>query len=502
MKITITIFITFTISFLHSQTLKQITFSDKDCRNPIFIQYPANMPYFYPGDDSTEVIFEQTSGSSINLFSTTYDISIDSFYNPIQLTDNNFINRNADCKFLNSYAGPGYKLLIWETNQSGNWDIDYSADSGNGWSVPQFLFNSQQNETNSKFVFDPLQYYYDSVQIVYQKENSVYFYSGADLNGTSQSVFTGGIYNNYSSPAAAVDPFGNLYIVSVKTTLNNPPSLVYKKRLYDGSWSSELILYDSLAASAPRFFDNFDLNISFNVIDNGKMKVMLLNSYEFGNNSAAEPIVTDNNVETSEFSNYVYYIITDQEYWSPYPYAYRLFRNDSAFVVTGVTPFKSSELYKEIFTKVRDTKVAIGPLGGNNNGEISYTVWEDSSGSSINLFGVKRIDILGAADENKNITPDKIHLYQNYPNPFNPSTNFKYSIPDVISTPTDRGRNLYVTLTVYDILGREVATLVNEEKKPGTYEVKFDGNRLSSGIYFYRLKAGSFIQTKKMILLK
>lgn len=104
------------------------------------------------------------------------------------------------------------------------------------------------------------------------------------------------------------------------------------------------------------------------------------------------------------------------------------------------------------------------------------------------------------ADEKQ--TPTEFSLAQNYPNPFNPSTKIRYSIPDV-------GSGLAQTvLKVYDILGNEVATLVNEEKPAGVYEVEFStgsfGNarNLSSGIYFYKLTAGSFTETKKMILLR
>jgi photosystem II stability/assembly factor-like uncharacterized protein len=88
-------------------------------------------------------------------------------------------------------------------------------------------------------------------------------------------------------------------------------------------------------------------------------------------------------------------------------------------------------------------------------------------------------------------------LSQNYPNPFNPITEIKYEIPSQA-----RNDNALVTLKVYDILGREVATLLNEEKPAGEYEVKFDGTGLPSGIYFYQLKAGAFIETKKMVLMK
>ena len=96
-----------------------------------------------------------------------------------------------------------------------------------------------------------------------------------------------------------------------------------------------------------------------------------------------------------------------------------------------------------------------------------------------------------------NQLPNEFSLYQNYPNPFNPSTRIKFNIPkDVKSKTRD------VTLKVYDILGNEIATLVNEEKEAGNYEVEFNASALSSGIYFYTLDAGRFIETKKMMLVK
>jgi ASPIC and UnbV/FG-GAP-like repeat/Secretion system C-terminal sorting domain len=91
-------------------------------------------------------------------------------------------------------------------------------------------------------------------------------------------------------------------------------------------------------------------------------------------------------------------------------------------------------------------------------------------------------------------------LLQNYPNPFNPSTKIKFTIPNVGDANFASGTN--VKLVVYDVLGNEVATLVNEEKSAGTYEVDFIAASLTSGVYFYKLQAGSFVQTKKMILLK
>ncbi|HTY12478.1 MAG TPA: T9SS type A sorting domain-containing protein [Bacteroidota bacterium] len=99
---------------------------------------------------------------------------------------------------------------------------------------------------------------------------------------------------------------------------------------------------------------------------------------------------------------------------------------------------------------------------------------------------------LTAVKEAPSTVPMAFSLSQNYPNPFNPASKIEFTIQS----------SGYTTLKVYDVLGREVATLVNEVKAPGSYTATFDGSKLSSGIYFYTLRAGSFTATKKMLLLK
>ena len=116
-------------------------------------------------------------------------------------------------------------------------------------------------------------------------------------------------------------------------------------------------------------------------------------------------------------------------------------------------------------------------------------------------YRLKQIDFDGTFEYSSTIevevnSPTKFSLEQNYPNPFNPSTKISWQSP-VIS---------WQTLKVYDILGNEIATLVNEEKSAGQYEVEFNPESSiknpASGIYFYQLKAGDFVETKKMILMK
>jgi hypothetical protein len=109
-----------------------------------------------------------------------------------------------------------------------------------------------------------------------------------------------------------------------------------------------------------------------------------------------------------------------------------------------------------------------------------WTYWTDSA----------KVIVTGIND--KITKPLTFNLEQNYPNPFNPKTKIKYSVPN----------QSLVTLKIFDILGREIETLINEEKTAGIYEIDFDASQLSSGIYFYKIQAGNFVQTKKMILMK
>ena len=95
-------------------------------------------------------------------------------------------------------------------------------------------------------------------------------------------------------------------------------------------------------------------------------------------------------------------------------------------------------------------------------------------------------------DEIEDGIPTDFNLSQNYPNPFNPSTTINYQIPELS----------FVTLKVFDVLGREIITLVNEEKPIGTHAIEFNATSLPSGIYFYQLLTPNFTETKKMILLR
>jgi len=128
-------------------------------------------------------------------------------------------------------------------------------------------------------------------------------------------------------------------------------------------------------------------------------------------------------------------------------------------------------------------------VGGSYENEISYL--KNWIINRLNWMD-EELDFIDDVSEKEKPVANNYYLIQNYPNPFNPTSIIRFQIAE----------SGFVTLKVYDVLGREIATLVNKEKPVGSYEIKFDGSNLSSGVYFYRLNFDSFISIKKMILLK
>jgi hypothetical protein len=177
-------------------------------------------------------------------------------------------------------------------------------------------------------------------------------------------------------------------------------------------------------------------------------------------------------------------------------YAYIPFSNAEA----AIYKINSADGVKTSIINQTQFKNAWADLGKYRfySGTSGYVRLGDSSsigGQPIIFDAVKwiYIDSVETAIKDANVSlPNKYTLEQNYPNPFNPTTIINYSIP----------QTSFVTLKIYDGLGKVVASLINEQKAAGNYEAEFNGSKLSSGIYFYRLNAGNYSETKKMILMK
>ncbi len=227
----------------------------------------------------------------------------------------------------------------------------------------------------------------------------------------------------------------------------------------------------------------------------------------FSNNSPdiIDPFIGEESWVQAEASNIAAYdqwkvlsVVTNQNMWST------TLRSNGVDAV--ITPEGTSNL--PLSTTLGRTDGSDG-IGGADNvpaghlifkGDIAEvvvydTVLSESERLAVENYLADKYNIsvtTGIEDSRGENIPEQFNLSQNYPNPFNPSTKINYQI-------STAG---IVSLKVYDVLGKEVATLVNEEKPVGSYEVNFNASRLSSGMYLYRLKAGNFVETKKMILLK
>jgi hypothetical protein len=169
------------------------------------------------------------------------------------------------------------------------------------------------------------------------------------------------------------------------------------------------------------------------------------------------------------------------------------FRACASDMISGIYYFFGNNVGTSI--NLNTFQIATISLGGISGGVITSALLYGT-----NIFvgtetgGVFRAPISGLSTgvNGKNELPNDFNLSQNYPNPFNPTTTISFSLPS----------KSYVSLKVFDALGREVSVLVSEEMTAGTYSKQWNANSLPSGVYFYRLQAGSFSETKKLILLR
>lgn len=166
-------------------------------------------------------------------------------------------------------------------------------------------------------------------------------------------------------------------------------------------------------------------------------------------------------------------------------------------------PINDAVVYAETDNHFRYFGVSLGDgsyeIPGLLEGNLTITVYRigcTSFSQNIQIFGDKTINfnLNKSVKTQLNEFPKILNLKQNYPNPFNPTTTIKFDLPE--------GNGGFASLSIYDILGREVAKLVNQQLKPGSYEFEFDGANLPSGTYFYRLEYAGLTQIKRMILIK
>jgi hypothetical protein len=471
----------------------------------------TNGGYGVNGNDWSFMVFERLAGGSSNIVVTKIGLygAVDT---GIYLTNNSYINKNPcvtdNCLTYSPY--PTKAFVVWETNKNGYWDIYASRYNVNtGWSVPFPVDSSSINKTTARIS------YFDStfIAIVYQKGNSIRFkrYNYVTNSFSPDTNLTFLDPQNCSNPnviSCNSYSFKNVFITYEKEISSNRKGVYYRIGNISGNviaWSNT----DTIAFTGSNrnsefifgFYDGVDCYFESNRTGDWNVYQIWLN-YSTGSKTLYS-VITNN-----DFDDYCYtggnVPLGDlNEVHDFYGYLRKSAFNKKAVIRETKFSMNGDSL---IFNLGTDTSFQSKIIKNSYLFSGCVRCWiifnKDSLSAGIQS-GIYGTHYTGCAMNIRNtgIIPEKFSLFQNYPNPFNPTTKIRFSIAPLMRG-VGEARGVFTSLKVFDLLGKEIQTLVNEQLAPGTYEVTFDGSNYSSGIYFYKLQTEGFINTKRMILLK
>ncbi len=426
------------------------------------------------------------------------------------LTSGNSLKRNPSVSYSRYGSVINSSLIMWESNQNGRWDIYGRYYSGGVWQAIRPIDSSAVNKSS------PCSYAYDSVNyfIVYEKSGDIIF---RHYNPSANTIL-------FDTNLTANDPdpcFNPKIMFHNNSNVNNGYKLVtYEKNKTNGQkavifkkagilpvWTAPdtaAYIGDNSASSLTSLLWSGSGAFSIIFESNRTGKYNIYNTEIAPNGTKTQSLLTNypnnGNYNRTKFYSLFYPIITDY-----------LPVHVSAHIRKGLD---STKIMFDNHLGMLADSVTIGDTSKNivfamNNGLLApnwfvhiWVIYPKDSAGFTKLYGKKKVFMLGGITRTNSEIPEKFSLSQNYPNPFNPSTKIRFQIP----SPEGWQRNAdgvgLVILKVYDAAGRKIQALVNEPLQPGTYEVTFDGTGLNSGVYFYQLTAGSYRETRRMILIK
>ncbi len=384
-------------------------------------------------------------------------------------------------------------MLVWQSRRNGNLDICYSTYAQMTWSSPQPIDTSLEDDIVPNVVQLPYTY-----TCVWERRGSI-LYSQYDSTGWSTPFLLslpGDTLNRL--PQVGLTPFGYqpLVVWEQKKSRDTTRSVMYTFR-NGTTWTTPDTLVDAGDNRRPRFFKYGYMSVVF--------WEQRTRSASFCRSGIAN--ISNGRCELQDISPLTYYpdeqqngsvngymIITANEsrLFSWYAVAaWEAVATDPESIGVSIGPF-SLPIERLSGTGARTNRnpdVSQGTLIGN--GVRFWVLWEARVGGAWQLYGSNTIVIIDDVEE-PGRPSEEFALEQNYPNPFNPTTTISFTIP----------HSSFTVLRVYDVLGREVAALVNEEMSPGRYERILDARNLASGVYLYRLRAGPSTQTRKLVVMK
>lgn len=393
------------------------------------------------------------------------------------------------------YPSPGtepFTLAVWEEKYDTNSNIYYSIlwkDSAS-WSPPVRLTNdSGKNERPRVRVLN------DTSLIVLWKSGSALYYSIAtDERFTPPRVLAVSNIDSVEFDFARY-VYGS-YMMFVRTNRGQTGDRYCIMGRVSGTDSLALSDEDTVAVRGdignPRLRMSYMPILTFDALADGRYSAWMANTYgadQWPNDSEAIDTASDN-LRLGFFSppELVAGVSSLRKPSVSFPWGFSVWERRTVsdttliFYHPGPTGSAGCNRNPQIATSVY-------PVGWGTM--MGFAVFENCRFGAVNIHARRYYYSLGAVDEPQG-SPSGFRLEQNYPNPFNPTTAIRYRLSSIGN----------VSLAVYDVLGRKVRTLVNERQSPGEHTVVFDGSGLASGVYFYRLEAGSIVQSRKMLLVK
>ena len=399
---------------------------------------PAHYILTFDNNDSVVSV----SGTVTSLASPTFTIS------GHVIVPDSYSNANVAMELESSSDNGGGAFWAALTDTSGNFSISTDADTtGNPWKL----------SISNSFIFKSATIFPQNIHLTLDSSEAKEYANNDFIITDASASISGTVKDETGNPVVNANVYINNFNGSFEQDVNSD---------FDGSYfiglsSNDLPQSDlNLGSWMDTNYVQFNYSIpSINVGDS-----LIHDVYLYKVNSVIKGRLTLNGQGSGMMDIFAY--SRDTGY-------VRTVTNDSGYFEFRVT------------NKISDYEIYAGqvPQGFVND---SLFVHAGDSTANLDLKAVTSVKI-----SNGNI-PKDYSLQQNYPNPFNPSTVVKYQIPE----------SGYISLKVYDILGNEVETLVNQTKNAGSYEIKFDGSNLSSGIYFYQLRTKNYTATKKFMLLK
>jgi len=427
-------------------------------------------------DGNWEIYYKRSSDDGIN------------WGQDIRLTVNQSISVKPSIVAINSTVH-----IVWTDSRNGNFEIYYkrSGDGGLTWGSDTRLTN---NSTNS--VEPSISVSGSVLHMVWRdfrdgSESEIY-YKRSTNDGVTWQPDVRLTNNSALSANPSISVLGSFVHVTWWDYRNSPSgnAEIYYKRSSDGglTWGQDFRLTNDPSASYTPCVMASNLYLHVVWVDNrtgpsGNFEIFYKRSTDFGLTWSQDTRLTNNSYYSdspslSASESFVHVAWWDTRDGNPEIY----YKNSTDAGInwnqdSRLTNDSANSFYPSIFA-VNSVLHVLWFDNRDENDEVYYK--RNPTGNSIGIH------IVGSE------IPMWFSLYQNYPNPFNPSTKIKFALPT----------SSFTNLAIYDMLGREIETLVHEQLNAGTYEVDWDGDKFSSGVYYFQITAGDFTETKKMILVK